>query len=99
MGYHADSLTARNSMTMSAITPPFSEEMYGCDIDEFIASAEASLPFILVGPGLIVVSLLSDGQELFRAGQYDAAIQHINRAKYLICHYRMGFPLAVMPAP
>jgi hypothetical protein len=79
---------------MTVHTPPTSAEIYGCDIAAFLASVEQSLTFTLGGPGLVLMALLSDSQELICGGATVAAHQTISRAKYLICHYKLGLKLA-----
>jgi hypothetical protein len=70
-----------------------SHEMYGCDIAAFIAIIEQSPTFVLAGPDVIIMSLLSDCQALISDGHGDAARQTINRAKFMLCHYKLGLRL------
>lgn len=76
--------------------------MYGTsDMDAFVASVEESLAFKTAGPGLVIMSLLSDAQEELQGGPEDAcqtARQTINRAKFLVRKYLLT-PAAVEAAP
>ena len=70
-----------------------SHEMYGCDIATFITIIERSPTFVLAGPDVIIMSLLTDSQALIADGQGDAARQAINRAKFMLCRYKLGLIL------
>lgn len=59
-----------------------SEQMFGCEIEAFMADLEG--PLARNGLGMVLVSLLSDVQEMMAAGYSDAARQAINRVKYVM---------------
>lgn len=52
-----------------------------------LAIAAKQVPFTRKDPNLsLAMSLLSDSQEEIAHGMYEEARQHINCAKFLICH-------------
>jgi hypothetical protein len=56
----------------------------------FIASIDES-PFAqLTGPGMVLLSLLSDAQDLLDRGNPATAAALIDRAKAVIIHYKLG---------
>ncbi len=58
---------------------------FGCDIDEFVESVKESMTFHQSGGlEMVLMSLMSDAQELMYQGDEDEARQTLNRAKYLI---------------
>jgi hypothetical protein len=59
-------------------------KMFGCEIEPFVDSVEKSLAFKFSGPGMVIISLLSDVQELISMGRKEDARQTINRAKFLV---------------
>lgn len=61
-------------------------EMYGCTESAIDKAIEQS--HILAGPNMLALQILSDAQELLRAGDEAQANRLINRAKYVI--YRSG---------
>lgn len=74
----------------------FNRNCYGCDPVEFKQSVEDSLTFKLSGPGMVIMSLLSDAQEMVAHGPYDSDTlsnimedqrKLINRAKFLVIEY------------
>jgi hypothetical protein len=68
-------------------------QCYGCLEGDLIASIEESFGFRRSGPGMCVTSMLSDCQELISMGGDGAKEelrQTLNRAKFLIHHYKMG---------
>jgi hypothetical protein len=80
-------------MSDTPTTGPDTMAMFGCTataFEAFIASVDASITKQVAGPGMVVMSLLSDAQEHMAHGDLDEARQTINRAKYLISHYRLG---------
>ena len=59
-------------------------QMYGCEaweLDEAIA--DSNKPY-MGGGTMLVMSILSDAQELIAMGAADRARQNINQAKYVI---------------
>jgi hypothetical protein len=58
--------------------------MYGCDMKQFKDSVLKSASYKFSGGGLILVSILSDVQEMIERGMKEEARQHINRVKSLI---------------
>lgn len=67
-------------------------DAYGCDMDAFARSVETAPLFDVTGPGMAVMSVLSDAQELLAMGRAEEARQYINRAKFLIHHFNLGPP-------
>ena len=63
--------------------------LYGCSIEEFQASIEESIGFKIVGPAMILASLLSDAQVEMSHGMIDTARMTLNRAKWVISHYML----------
>jgi hypothetical protein len=49
----------------------------------------------LAGPGMVVLSLLSDAQEVLERDNVAMASAMIDRAKALLIHYRLGLPVPV----
>lgn len=60
------------------------KSMYGCNIEEFKASAKQSLTYRHCGGGMLVASLMSDAQELMAMGDVEQARQTLNKAKALL---------------
>ena len=60
------------------------KSMYGCDIDQFKASATRSMTYRFSGGGMLVASLMSDAQELMAMGDVEQARQTLNKAKALL---------------
>ena len=54
---------------------PFTHEMYGCDIDEFIEEITNSSTYRLSGANMIVAGLMSDAQELIAYGEQEQSRQ------------------------
>lgn len=60
-------------------------ETFGCKIEDFVASVKDSVTYMLPnGVDKVVISLMSDAQELMELNQLDYARQTLNRAKYLL---------------
>lgn len=59
-------------------------EMYGCDIDRFIAQITSGATYRLTGANMIVAGLMSDAQELIAYGEQEQARQMLNRAKAIL---------------
>lgn len=60
------------------------KSMYGCDIEQFKASAKQSMTYRFSGGGMLVASLMSDAQELMAMGDVEQARQTLNKAKALL---------------
>ena len=60
-----------------------SQQMYGCDILDFVDSATKSITFRAGGYALVVAGLLSDAQEQIEFDP-NGARQTLNRAKYFL---------------
>ena len=60
------------------------EMMFGCDMDEYKKSVLECDSYQWHGGGRILVSMLSDVQEMIIRGQDETARQLINRVKHLI---------------
>ena len=58
--------------------------MYGCNIEEFKASAKQSLTYRYCGGGMLVASLMSDAQELMARDDPERASWALNKAKALL---------------
>ena len=69
---------------MTAVEVQRSMKMYGCNIEEFVASVTDSITYQLMGMPGVVCSLLSDVQEMIEHGSNEQARQYINRVKYLV---------------
>jgi len=64
------------------------QQMFGCskaDLDEKIA--EELMP-LMGGHYMLAMSILSDSQECIAIGMHDRARQYINRAKYVLSHWK-----------
>ena len=61
-----------------------SKLMYGCDIEEFKASAKQSMTYRYCGGGMLVASLMSDAQELMCRDDPERASWALNKAKALL---------------
>ena len=58
--------------------------MYGCDINEFVASVKESITYQLTGANMVIAGLMSDAQEELIHGSDEGARQTLNRAKHLL---------------
>jgi hypothetical protein len=58
--------------------------MYGCDINEFVASIKDSITYKLSGANMVVAGLMSDAQEELAHGAEERARQTLNRAKHIL---------------
>ena len=58
--------------------------MYGCDIDRFIAQITSGATYRISGANMIVAGLMSDAQELLALGESEQARQTLNRAKAIL---------------
>lgn len=61
-----------------------SREMFGCDIEVFMASVRDSISYQLSGANMVVAGLMSDAQEEIAAGMDEQARQTLNRAKAVL---------------
>jgi hypothetical protein len=59
-------------------------QMYGCDINEFVASVKESITYRLTGANMVIAGLMSDAQEELIHGSDEGARQTLNRAKHLL---------------
>lgn len=62
-------------------------KMYGCDPEKFKQSAEESMTFKWNGAPMVLISMLSDVQEMVERDLKEDARQHINLVKYLISEW------------
>ena len=61
-----------------------SNEMFGCNIDVFIAEVKESITYRLSGAGMVVAGLMSNAQEEIAMGADERARQTLNRAKAVL---------------
>ena len=66
-------------------------KIYGCDYDVFEKCAKESLDAQVCGLGFVVVSMLSDVQEMVQLAMTEAARQHLNLAKRFMHENKIGF--------
>ena len=73
-------------------------QAYGAKKSEILESVKDSISFQLSGPGMVIVSYLSDAQEVMQAGSesqrhraLNDARQYINIAKMLMMEFNLGF--------
>lgn len=59
-------------------------KMFGCEIEPFVKSCEDSIAFKFSGMGMVIISMLSDVQEMIERDMKEDARQTINRVKYLV---------------
>ena len=74
-----------------------SQEMYGCDIDQFIAQIRSSASYKLGGAGIVVAGLMSDAQEELAVGANERARQSLNRAKAILIEIMDGKMILEVP--
>jgi hypothetical protein len=68
------------------------ERVFGVANIEFVKQdAEYSLAYRLTGPGMVIMSMLSDVQEMLHCNDLERARQRINIIKYLISEWNLGF--------
>lgn len=76
-------------------------DTFGCDPHEFKEMIERSPTFNATGPGMVIMSILSDCQELLAtiptddrraANLAEAVRKELNKAKFLIDAYKLGRP-------
>jgi TfoX/Sxy family transcriptional regulator of competence genes len=58
--------------------------IFGCEIDQFEESVLESLTYKHSGGSMVLMSLLSDVQEMIERDDKEGARQTVNRVKYLI---------------
>ena len=63
-------------------------QMYGCEAWELDDAMRDSKQPYMGGLTMLVMSILSDAQELLAMGASDRARQNINQAKYVIHHMK-----------
>ena len=59
-------------------------EMYGCDIDAYVASMKKSFTYCASGSAMIIAGLMSDAQEQMGFEDTEGARQTLNKAKHLL---------------
>jgi hypothetical protein len=59
-------------------------QMYGCDIDDFVDSVVESITYKVSGVNMVVAGLMSDAQEQMAFGDINGARQSLNKAKALL---------------
>jgi len=74
-----------------------SQEMYGCDIEQFIAQIRSSASYKLGGAGIVVAGLMSDAQEEIAMGANERARQSLNRAKAILFEIMDGKMILEVP--
>lgn len=74
-----------------------SQQMYGCDIDQFLAQIKASASYQLGGANMVVAGLMSDAQEELQVGANERARQTLNRAKAVLFEIMDGKLVADIP--
>jgi len=74
-----------------------SQEMYGCDIEQFIAQIRSSASYKLGGAGIVVAGLMSDAQEELAVGANERARQSLNRAKAILFEIMDGNMILEIP--
>jgi len=74
-----------------------SQEMYGCDIEKFIAQIKSSASYKLGGAGIVVAGLMSDAQEEIAMGANERARQSLNRAKAILFEIMDGKMILEVP--
>jgi hypothetical protein len=74
-----------------------SQQMYGCDIEQFMAQIKASVSYQLGGAGIVVAGLMSDAQEEIAAGMDERARQSLNRAKAVLFEIMDGNMILEVP--
>ena len=74
-----------------------SQQMYGCDIEQFMAQIKASISYQLGGAGIVVAGLMSDAQEELQMGANERARQTLNRAKAVLFEIMDGNMILEVP--
>jgi len=59
-------------------------QMYGCDPEIFVESMKSSPTFDITGKDGVIISLLSDVQELVSLNLAEKARQMLNLVKYIV---------------
>ena len=73
-------------------------QMYGCDINEFIESVTDSVTYKLTGASMVVASLMSDAQEQMIHHDFEGARQTLNRAKHILFKIMQGELVSIRPS-
>lgn len=76
-------------MVMTAVEKIISQQMYGCNIEEFMESVTTSVTFELCGISMVIASQLSDVQEMVSRGMNEEVCQTLNRVKYMIANSKI----------
>jgi len=64
------------------------KDMFGVDdVDAFVKQMEETPLYHLGGPGMMIMSILSDAQELIEVGRKNEARQYINVAKHMVLRH------------
>lgn len=69
---------------MNTATQDKSQQMYGCDINEYVESVKESITYRFTGGHMVVAGLMSDAQELIACGAQDRSRQTLNIAKHIL---------------
>jgi hypothetical protein len=85
MAYTIPTLTRRRKKMSVA--------MFGCDIDKFEESVLESHTYRNSGGGMVLMSLLSDVQEMIERDNKEDARQLVNRVKFLISNAGQIYPI------
>ena len=71
--------------------------MYGCDINEFVASVKDGITYKLSGANMVVAGLMSDAQEMMAHGDTESARQTLNQAKHILFMIMDGELVGTVP--
>lgn len=66
-------------------------QAYGSTKNDILESVKDSITFRFSGPGMVVMSYLSDSQEVMAHGDTERARQYVNIAKMLMVEFQLGF--------
>lgn len=66
------------------------QQMYGCNIEEFLESITESVTYKVTGASMVVAGLMSDAQEQLAHGDHEGARQTLNRAKHVLFKIMSG---------
>jgi hypothetical protein len=74
-----------------------SNQMYGCDIVDFVESVTSSITYKMTGANMVIAGLMSDAQEQIAFGDAEGARQSLNRAKCLLFKVMEGKLIGTVP--
>jgi len=77
---------------------PKDQQMYGCNIEEFLESVTESVTYKVTGASMVVASLMSDAQEQLAHGDHEGARQTLNRAKHVLFKIMQGEMVGMRPS-